>query len=80
MYRWNFNVFMPSLISKKLLGKVQIIISDSDIQFFIQIDSGVSVPVPVPYSENDVGLKCPPNKYPNIGRNLFFLVDQILRY
>ena len=37
--RWIFSVVMPSLISKKLLEKVRIIISNGDSQFFTQIDN-----------------------------------------
>ena len=53
MFRWIFSVVMPSLISKKLLEKVCIIISDGDSQFFTQIDNAIR-----PYFKNAKRIRC----------------------
>ena len=47
MFRWIFSVVMPSLINKKLLEKIRIIISDGDTQFFSQRDNAIQ-----PYFKN----------------------------
>ena len=47
MFRWIFSVAMPSLINKKLLEKVHMIISDGDSQFFSEIDNAIR-----PYFKN----------------------------
>ena len=53
MSRWIFSVVMPSLIKKKMLEKVCIIISDGDSQFFSQIDNAIS-----PYFKNVKRVRC----------------------
>ena len=53
MFRWIFSVVMPSFISKKLLDKVRIIISDGDSQFFTQIDNAIR-----PYFKNSKCICC----------------------
>ena len=53
MFRWIFSVVMPSLITKKLLEMVCIIISDGDSQFFTQIDNAIR-----PYFKNARQICC----------------------
>ena len=53
MFRWIFSVVMPSLITKKLLEMVCIIISDGDSQFFTQIDNTSR-----PYFKNARWIRC----------------------
>ena len=53
MLRWIFSVVMPSLINKRLLEKVRIIISDGGSQFFTQIDNAIR-----PYFKNVKHFHC----------------------
>ena len=53
MFCWIFSLFMPSLISKKLLEKVRIIISDGDSLFSTQVDNAIR-----PYFKNTKHFRC----------------------
>ena len=53
MFRWIFSLVMSSLITKKLLETIHIIISDGDTHFFLQIDNAIE-----PYFKNAQGIHC----------------------
>ena len=53
MFRWIFSVVMTTLITKQLLEKIHITISDSDPQIFIQIDNVIR-----PYFKNARRVRC----------------------